>query len=167
MLTTSLFTRSLFRYYNIHHHFLSDRSVFVVMWKMTDGPDSVRFWFESLKAHLPAYVQGGECSISIIVVGTHVDILGEKPLPCRHPSLITKEDRNHAIKMIASESGLTHPFTLHEISCLTMEGFAVLEEDIYSSCLGQSHMGKVEPEAYVKIAHVMSEIRLEKRGLCE
>ena len=62
-------------YYNNHHYFLSARSVFLVVWKATEGVDDqlgvsgLEFWLNSLKAHLPPPPAGNEKPLySIIVV---------------------------------------------------------------------------------------------------
>jgi len=80
-------------YYNNHHYFLQARTVFLVLWKMSDeenGLKGLEFWLRSLASHLPvsnnSNQQGDseeanhqqpkktkEILYSIIVVGTYVD----------------------------------------------------------------------------------------------
>jgi len=84
-------------YYNNHHHFLSARSIFPVVWKVTEQDDAqlglngLEFWLKSLKAHLPVATlppvvdhstttpaAAGTMSkplYTIIIVGTHIDQL--------------------------------------------------------------------------------------------
>lgn len=65
-------------YYNNHHYFLSARSIFLVVWKVTEhmsdllGLGGLEFWLKSLKAHLPP-PSGSKPLYSIVVVGTHID----------------------------------------------------------------------------------------------
>ena len=69
-------------YYNNHHYFLSARSVFLVVWKVTEhiddhlGLSGLEFWLNSLKAISPPPrpSAGNQKPLySIIVVGTHID----------------------------------------------------------------------------------------------
>jgi len=67
-------------YYNSHHHFLSTRSVYLVLWKLSEGDkglEGIKFWLSSSSFHLQAHDSE---FFSIIVVGTHYDALsdGEK-----------------------------------------------------------------------------------------
>jgi len=85
-------------YYNNHHHFLSARSIFPVVWKVTEQDDAqlglngLEFWLKSLKAHLPVAtlppvivvypsittpdaVTIAKPLYTIIIVGTHIDHL--------------------------------------------------------------------------------------------
>jgi len=92
-------------YYNNHHHFLSARSLFLVMWNVRDhyskdaegglgedgappavpqqrqgkgkGLASLRFWFFSLAFHLSRKIteESDRDYYSIVVVGTHLDQL--------------------------------------------------------------------------------------------
>ena len=43
-------------YYNNHHYFISTRTVFLVLWKMSEGDEKgmrgLEFWFRSLATHL-------------------------------------------------------------------------------------------------------------------
>ena len=66
-------------YYNNHHYFLSARSIFLVVWNVTEGDEGVKgleFWLKSLKYHLPepqTQQEKDKSLYSIIVVGTHID----------------------------------------------------------------------------------------------
>ncbi len=137
--------------------------MFVVMWKMTDGPESVRVWLESLKAHLPAYKEEEKSSVSVVVVGTHADLINPPPL-CIHPSLIDCHARTQCIQAMADQVGLLYPLSIHEISCQNLEGFKTLEEDLYTLSLNQPHMGEMIPESYVKVSHVLAQLKQEKTG---
>jgi len=115
-------------YYNNHHYFISTRTVFLVLWKMSEGDEKgmrgLEFWFRSLATHLgvsssssvssslSSAVGEGEGELappqaaaslggtyySIIVVGTFLD----------HSSVKKEEKaiRQKKIEGIAQECGL-------------------------------------------------------------
>ena len=75
-------------YYNNHHHFLSARSIFLVVWKVTEEHDTqlglsgLEFWLKSLKAHLPRPTEAMTIVkplYTIIIVGTHIDQVPGNP----------------------------------------------------------------------------------------
>ena len=47
-------------YYNNHHYFISTRTVFLVLWKMSEGDEKgmrgLEFWFRSLATHLGCHL---------------------------------------------------------------------------------------------------------------
>ena len=53
-------------YYNNHHYFISTRTVFLVLWKMSEGDEKgmrgLEFWFRSLATHL--WVSSSSSSVS-------------------------------------------------------------------------------------------------------
>jgi len=62
-------------YYNNHHYFISTRTVFLVLWKMSEGDEKgmrgLEFWFRSLATHLGVSSSStvSSSSLSAAVVG--------------------------------------------------------------------------------------------------
>ena len=116
-------------YYNNHHYFISTRTVFLVLWKMSEGDEigmkGLDFWFRSLATHLVSSPSPSPSSstspasdttssttyYSIMVVGTFLD----------HPNVKkdekSKEERRKKIEGLAKESGLNCVIQCYEVSC--------------------------------------------------
>ena len=89
-------------YYNNHHYFLSTRTVFMVLWRMSDGEEAYKgldFWFRSLVTHLSSSVSSSATKnavyYSVIVVGTFLD----------HPSVLKdgNQARQSRVRQLAQE----------------------------------------------------------------
>jgi len=139
-------------YYNNHHYFLSARSVFLVLWKMSEGVEKgmkgLEFWFRSLAGHLlsshsPSHP--GEEFYSIIVVGTFLDDpsvkRGEKVL------------RDREIRELAASCGLLTSLKCFEVSCAaeSMENIDSVQKAIFEDALGHSYMGERVPQSYLQV----------------
>jgi len=152
-------------YYNNHHYFLSARTVFLVLWKMSEGTEKgmkgLEFWFTSLATHLgvssPLMAAQTEGTyFSIFVVGTHLD----------DPSVnrAEKAQREEKAGVLARKCGLTCPLHYHEVSCAApkMENIDKVYEAINRTILGHSYMGERVPKNYTDIAALLMTER-EKR----
>ena len=65
-------------YYENLYHFVSVRTVFLVVWNVSLGKKGIQdleYWFKSLRSHLPAHEshETQPLDFSIICVGTHLD----------------------------------------------------------------------------------------------
>ena len=64
-------------YYNNHHYFLQARTVFLVLWNLSqgEGMKGLEFWLRSLAMHLPKDAKDptGKSYFSVFIVGTHFD----------------------------------------------------------------------------------------------
>jgi len=170
-------------YYNNHHHFLSARSLFLVMWNVRDhyisdaegrlrddGPSTVRqqrqgkelaslrFWFFSLAFHLPRKIteESDRNYYSIVVVGTHFDqltVYQQSPEQC--------EIRKREVEKIAAEYGL-QVSSFVEVSCVNeLTNIAHLQATISREMLQLKCMGERIPKSYLDIGHLVQANRLE------
>jgi len=162
-------------YYNNHHYFLSARTVFLVLWKTSDGDEKgmrgLEFWFRSLATRLgvassSASPRGSELALSptsgtyysIIVVGTFLD----------HPSVKKEEKpiRQKKIEEIAKESGLgsssSSSLQYYEVSCSSLENIETVYEAIVRTALSHSYMGERVPKSYLQIQQYLTRLRREK-----
>ena len=89
-------------YYYSHHHFLSTRTGFMVLWKLYEWRDNMKgleFWFRSLATHLSSTTTTeSEVYYSVMVVGTFLD----------HPSVrpLERPVRVEQVNELARECGL-------------------------------------------------------------
>jgi len=143
-------------YYNNHHYFLSARSIFLVVWNATEGEKGIkglRFWLNSLKAHLPPPPSREEKPLySIVVVGTHIDsmVTPEK----------TKKINEEEIRKLFVEVG--HPveaFIYREVSSKTREGIEELLSLIEKLALSHRYMGETVPSSFLKTEELILELR--------
>jgi len=169
-------------YYNNHHHFLSARSLFLVMWNVKDhyildaqggfsdddpstvgqrqekGLASLRFWFFSLAFHLPRKIteESDRDYYSIAVVGTHLDQLTvdqQTPEQC--------EIRKREVEEIAEEYGLKVSSYV-EVSCVNeLTNIAHLQATISREILQLKSMGERIPKSYLEIENLVQDNRLE------
>jgi len=168
-------------YYNNHHYFLSTRSVFLALWKMSEGEEKglkgLAFWFRSLATHLGkrnnsavttssgrSKVEGGLFA-SVIVVGTFLD----------HPSVkkTEKNTRANLVHKLAQECGLigsaTSPISsvqYYEVSCSgTLENVDLLQDALFKTVVDHSYMGERVPQSYLQIGQFVRRLRVEKAAL--
>jgi len=152
-------------YYNNHHYFLSTRTVFLVVWKMSDGEkglEGLDFWLKNLATHLPKNekIVDGNSNYSIIIVGTFLD----------HESVIKEECTKREEKAISF--GVSHGFNrqeLHyiEVSCATLENTETLQSAIYALASSHSYMGEKIPEKYLVVEKAMAQLLREKKAETE
>ena len=173
-------------YYNNHHYFLSTRTVFLVLWKMSEGDEKgmkgLDFWFRSLATHLgsssshsvssplserrkgegklaPEEASSSGTYYSIIVVGTFLD----------HP-LVKREEkrlRQKKIEKIARKSGLaSSSLQYYEVSCSSsLENIREVQDGVARTMLSHTYMGERVPRSYVAILdylHGVNELRKER-----
>jgi len=131
-------------YYNVHHYFLSTRTIFLVIWKMIEGEvglQAVHFWLKSLLAHLPKDDSTNPL-YSIIIVGTFLD--------CVSQEFDDVNERRVQISTLASDVGLGN-FLYHEVNCIDLDGIEVLRDSIVITALHHSYMGEKVPRTYLEI----------------
>jgi len=149
-------------YYNTHHYFLSNRSIFLVLYRMDQGMkglESLDFWLKSLSFHLNQNYcdEKGKPFYSIIIVGTFLD----SKLVINDLNL--KENRKRRIEEIYKENGLKSPPFYFEVSCSTLENIDELREIIFNISLGHSYMGENVPVGYLTIEKSIYELRKLKQ----
>jgi len=132
-------------YYQNHHHFLSNRTVFLVLWNISQGEKGLQgleFWLNSLASRLSSGFSGdsSEVYFSILVVGTFLD----------HASVKREEKAARYAKIAELMKKLQLEFRMenyHEVSCKTGENLSVLKDALVKSALSHSKV----PLTHIKI----------------
>jgi len=150
-------------YYNTHHYFLSNRSIFLVLYRMDQGIkglESLDFWLKSLSSHLDQKYcdEKGKPFYSIIIVGTFLDsklVLNDDHI---------KDTRKRRVEEMYQQNGLKSPPFYFEVSCSTLENIEELREIIFNISLSHSYMGEIIPVGYLTIEKSIYELRKLKHG---
>jgi len=150
-------------YYNTHHYFLSNRSIFLVLYRMDKGIkglESLDFWLKSLSSHLNQNYcdEKGKPFYSIIIIGTFLDSINDNQ---------KDEDKNlrqSKIMEIYDKNGLKSPPFYFEVSCSTLENIDELREIIFNISLNHSYMGENVPIGYLSIEKSIYELRILKQN---
>jgi len=149
-------------YYNTHHYFLSNRSIFLVLYRMDQGIkglESLDFWLKSLSSHLNQNYcdEHGKPFYSIIIIGTFLD-----------SKFVSNDDNGkHTQKRTVVEmyykNGLKSSPFYFEVSCSTLKNIYELREIILNISLGHSYMGEKIPIGYLTIEKSIYELRKSKQ----
>jgi len=150
-------------YYNTHHYFLSNRSIFLVLYRMDKGIkglESLDFWLKSLSSHLNQNYcdDNGKPFYSIIIVGTFLDSIINN-----NQSDEDKNLRQTKVMEIYDKNGLKSPPFYFEVSCSTLENIDELREIIFNISLSHSYMGENVPIGYLTIEKSIYELRKSKQ----
>jgi len=145
-------------YYNTHHYFLSNRSMFLVLYRMDQGMkglESLDFWLKSLSSHLNQNYcdEKGKPFYSIVIIGTFLDSINDNQSE-------EKNSRKDKVMEIYKKYGLKSPPSYFEVSCSTLENIEELREIIFNISLSHSYMGESISVGYLIIEK--SIIRLRK-----
>lgn len=119
-------------YYTTHSFFLTDRSVFVIVFNLLLGADNCRveYWLNSVKARSP--------NSPILLVGTHLDsekIKRSKSIQ-EMENLLKKYKRTFKIRSAMA------------ISCETNENIAEFVESLINISIKEPYMGSMIPSSY-------------------
>jgi len=152
-------------YYNTHHYFLSNRSIFLVLYRMDKGIkglESLDFWLKSLSSHLNQNYcdQNGKPFYSIIIIGTFLDSIVNNDKQ-------NDEDKNlrkTKIMEIYDKNELKSPPFYFEVSCSTLQNIDELREIIFNISLSHSYMGENVPIGYLTIEKSIYELRKLKQN---
>jgi len=149
-------------YYNTHHYFLSNRSIFLVLYRMDEGMkglESLDFWLKSLSSHLNQNYcdENGKPFYSIIIVGTFLD----SELVSNDGRV--KDTRKRRVEEMYQQNGLKSPPFYFEVSCSTLENIDELREIIFNVSLSHSYMGEKIPIGYLTIEKSIYELRNVKQ----
>jgi len=145
-------------YYNNHHYFLTSRTVFLVLWKMHEGEkglEGLNFWLRSLHVHIGNKAEN-ENLFSIVVVGTHLDMLPEKERS-------QQVKRDEKIREIAQTLGLTCGIETFEVSCKELTNIETLRSAIFALPFTHSYFGETVPESYLVIEKHLKSLKHTKR----
>jgi len=166
-------------YYNNHHYFISTRTVFLVLWKMSEGDEKgmkgLEFWLRSLATHLrvsPSSSTVSSSTPSSMVVGAGEGELAPPQAAASlggtyysiivvgtfldHPSVEKEEKaiRQKKIEGIAQECGLGSSSSLqyYEVSCSSsLENIGEVQDGIVRTMLSHSYMGESSQELFFDI----------------
>ncbi|XP_063611108.1 leucine-rich repeat serine/threonine-protein kinase 1-like [Penaeus indicus] len=115
-------------YYATHQYFLSKRSLYLVVWKISDGERGVAEilqWLVNIQARAP--------NSPVLIVGTHYDLVKEKFPPSWSEDL-QQMIRDRFINVIdADKLGLPRVLDTIEVSCKTRHNIKLLCNLIYDT----------------------------------
>ncbi|XP_067619795.1 leucine-rich repeat serine/threonine-protein kinase 1 isoform X3 [Eurosta solidaginis] len=133
-------------YYATHQYFLSKRSLYLVLWKITDGHKGlveILQWLGNIQARAP--------NSAVIIVGTHFDAVGET-ISAQHAEELQQLIREKFIAIPDAEKiGLPRVIDSIEISCRTMHNIRLLANIIYDAAFMLRSPGSKEPLLLQKI----------------
>lgn len=136
----------LYRYYATHQYFLSKRSLYLVLWKITDGHKGlaeILQWLGNIQARAP--------NSPVIIVGTHFDAVGES-FSAEKAEELQQIIREKFIAIPDAEKiGLPRVIDSIEISCRTMHNIRLLANIIYDTAFMLKSPGSKEPLLLQKI----------------
>jgi len=150
-------------YYNTHHYFLSNRSIFLVLYRMDKGIkglESLDFWLKSLSSHLNQNYcdEKGKPFYSIIIIGTFLDSI------INNQNDENKNLRQTKVMEIYDQNGLKSPPFYFEVSCSKLTNIDELREIIFYNSLSHSYMGENVPIRYLSIEKSIYELRKLKQN---
>ncbi|KAK8739408.1 hypothetical protein OTU49_003618 [Cherax quadricarinatus] len=152
-------------YYATHQYFLSKRSLYLVVWKISDGERGVAEilqWLVNIQARAP--------NSPVLIVGTHYDLVKEKFPPSWSEDL-QQLIRDKFINVIdADKLGLPRVLDTIEVSCKTRHNIKLLCNLIYDTVFSLKTPGSKErlleqriPASYLALEDVVGVLALERR----
>ncbi|CAL4058692.1 unnamed protein product, partial [Meganyctiphanes norvegica] len=152
-------------YYATHQYFLSKRSLYLVVWKISDGEKGVNEilqWLVNIQARAP--------NSPVLIVGTHYDLVKEKFPPSWSEDL-QQIIRDRFINVIdADKLGLPRVLDTIEVSCKSRHNIKLLCSLIYDTVFSLKTPGSKErlleqriPASYLALEDVVSQLALERR----
>ncbi|XP_060525729.1 leucine-rich repeat serine/threonine-protein kinase 1 isoform X2 [Cylas formicarius] len=151
-------------YYATHQYFLSKRSLYLVVWRITDGHrgiNEILQWLVNIQARAP--------NSPVIIVGTHYDLVQEF-----NPNIFEEYQqiiRDRFINIVDAEKcGLPKVLDTIEISCKTRHNIRLLCNLIYDTVFSLKPPGNKEllleqkvPATYLALEDVINYIAAEYR----
>jgi len=180
-------------YYHNHHYFISTRTVFLVLWKMSEGDEKgmrgLEFWFRSLASHLGVSSSSSTVDSSSSSAAAAGEGEGELAPPQAATSLsgtyysiivvgtfldhssAKREDkpiRQKKIEGIAQECGLgsssSSSLQYYEVSCSSsLENIGEVQDGIVRAMLSHSYMGERVPKSYLTISDYLCGVNEERK----
>ncbi|XP_019848391.2 leucine-rich repeat serine/threonine-protein kinase 1 isoform X2 [Bactrocera dorsalis] len=133
-------------YYATHQYFLSKRSLYLVLWKISDGHkglSEILQWLGNIQARAP--------NSAVIIVGTHFDAVGET-FSAQQAEELQQIIREKFIAIPDAEKiGLPRVIDSIEISCRTMHNVRLLANIIYDTAFMLRSPGSKEPLLLQKV----------------
>ncbi|XP_048259206.1 uncharacterized protein LOC124134238 [Haliotis rufescens] len=123
-------------YYNTHQFFLSDRSIYMLLWNIRLGHEhaGLDFWLSSISVHAP--------KAPIFVVGTHVDQVSKVEIPVKE--MQTRYPRIAGFHFISSHSG---------------QGVKELQDHLLDVTLQQQYMGEKIPGVWLSFEEQIKSLK--------
>ena len=126
-------------YYNTHQFFLTNRSIYLLLWNCRLGVEhgSLEFWLNSITCHAPG--------CPIFLVGTHIDQVSNYDLP-----------------LVQLKNNFPNIVGAYFVSCYDGTNIDKLAADIIQKTLEEKYMGEKIPECWLQFEDVLSQIKNEK-----
>lgn len=133
-------------YYATHQYFLSKRSLYLVLWKITDGKRGlaeVLQWLGNIQARAP--------NSPVVIVGTHYDVVGDG-YPAKNAEELQQIIRERFIAVADAEKmGLPRVLDSIEVSCKTGHNIKLLSNLIYDTAFSLRCPGSKEPLLHQRV----------------
>lgn len=154
-------------YYATHQYFLSKRSIYLVVWKITDGEkgvDGLHPWLLNIQSRAP--------NSPVIICGTHHDLIKEYYPPFFSSDLQNMIcDRYMSDAVDADKRGLPRVVASIEVSAKTRYNIRLLANLIYEAAYEMRTPGNKErlleqkvPATYLALEEVVSFLAQEQRA---
>lgn len=147
-------------YYATHQYFLSKRSLYLVVWRITDGLKGVSEIFQWL-----VNIQSRAPNSPVIIVGTHYDVSNEQS------EIMQQYIRDKFINVVDAEKcGLPKVMETIEISCKTRHNIKMLCNLIYDVVFSLRSPGSKEllleqrvPASYLALEDVVTQLAHDRK----
>ncbi|KAK3921714.1 Leucine-rich repeat serine/threonine-protein kinase 1 [Frankliniella fusca] len=156
-------------YYATHQYFLSKRSLYLVVWKISDGAKGIQEilqWLVNIQARAP--------NSPVIIVGTHYDVVrenGQTPASTSMSEDLQQMIRDKFINIVDAEKcGLPRVLDTIEVSCKTRHNIKLLCNLIYDTVFSLRPPGSKEllleqkvPASYLMLEDVVCHLAAERK----
>lgn len=158
-------------YYATHQYFLSKRSLYLVVWKISDGAKGIQEilqWLVNIQARAP--------NSPVIIVGTHYDSVrdsqGGGTVPAALSEDLQQMIRDKFINIVDAEKcGLPRVLDTIEVSCKTRHNIKLLCNLIYDTVFSLRPPGSKEllleqkvPASYLMLEDVVGHLAAERKS---
>ncbi|CDW57505.1 leucine rich repeat serine:threonine protein [Trichuris trichiura] len=156
-------------YYATHQYFLSKRSIYLVVWRLTDGDSGIAEfaqWLINIQARAP--------NSPVIIVGTHLDAVNSnrKIFPPLYVETMQKVIRERFINISdADKRGLPRVIESLAVSSVTRENMRTLCDVIYKAATELRSPGSkvalIEqqvPSAYIALEEIVVKLAAERKA---
>ncbi|KHJ44662.1 kinase domain protein [Trichuris suis] len=156
-------------YYATHQYFLSKRSIYLVVWRLTDGDSGIAEfaqWLINIQARAP--------NSPVIIVGTHLDAVNSnrKIFPPLYVDTMQKVIRERFINISdADKRGLPRVIESLAVSSVTRENMRTLCDVIYKAATELRSPGSkvalIEqqvPSAYIALEEIVIKLAAERKA---
>ncbi|XP_064473089.1 leucine-rich repeat serine/threonine-protein kinase 1-like isoform X2 [Ornithodoros turicata] len=152
-------------YYSTHQYFLSKRSLYLVVWRITDGERGVKGIHQWL-----INIQARAANAPVLIIGTHQDLVKET-FPASYSEDLQHLIREKFINVVdADKCGLPRVLDTVEISCKTKHNIKHLCNLIYDVVFDLRCPGSKErlleqriPATYLALEDVVGYLAIERR----